>query len=90
MPTYEYVCEKCDNRFEVQQKITEKPLARCPKKGCKGRISRVIGGGGGFILKGSGFYATDYKKTGQPKSETKSVEKSVSSAAKADKGKKAE
>jgi putative FmdB family regulatory protein len=60
MPTYEYECIKCKYTFESFQKISDKPLEKCPK--CKSRIKRLISAGSGFILKGSGFYATDYKK----------------------------
>lgn len=59
MPTYEYECRKCAQKFEVFQQITEKPLKICPK--CHGPIQRLIGAGAGFIFKGSGFYATDYR-----------------------------
>ncbi|MDD5347234.1 MAG: zinc ribbon domain-containing protein [Candidatus Omnitrophica bacterium] len=62
MPTYEYECKKCSHRFEVFQKMTDKPLVECPK--CEGRLKRLIGSGSGIIFKGSGFYATDYKKQG--------------------------
>jgi putative FmdB family regulatory protein len=60
MPTYEYECEKCGNRFEAFQRMTDPPLKSCPK--CKGKVERLIGTGSGIIFKGSGFYATDYKK----------------------------
>lgn len=59
MPTYEYECEKCKEKFEAFQSMTEKPLEECPK--CKGPVKRLIGRGAGIIFKGSGFYATDYK-----------------------------
>ncbi len=59
MPTYEYECEKCGNKFEVFQNIKEDPIKKCPK--CKGRVQRLIGAGAGIIFKGSGFYATDYR-----------------------------
>lgn len=65
MPTYEYECANCNKTFDIFQKITDKPLDKCPK--CHKKISRLIGGGGGVIFKGSGFYATDY-----PKSKSKS------------------
>lgn len=60
MPTYEYECDKCGNRFERFQSITADPLKRCPK--CRSKIRRVFGGGAGIIFKGSGFYTTDYRK----------------------------
>lgn len=59
MPTYEYQCETCAYKFEAFQQITEKPLEDCPK--CRGALKRLIGAGGGFIFKGNGFYATDYR-----------------------------
>ncbi len=60
MPTYEYVCSKCAHRFEVLQKITDKPLRRCPE--CRGKLERVIHGGAALVFKGSGFYSTDRRK----------------------------
>ncbi|MGQ9663145.1 MAG: FmdB family zinc ribbon protein [Kiritimatiellia bacterium] len=59
MPTYEYECTKCGDRFERFQTITEEPLRHCPT--CRGRVRRLIGTGAGIIFKGSGFYATDYR-----------------------------
>lgn len=73
MPTYEYECEKCGHKFEAFQNMTAEPLKKCPK--CKGKIRRLIGAGAGLIFKGSGFYATDYKKKGKEekqKSDSKS------------------
>jgi len=58
MPTYEYRCRKCGHEFEQFQKITDPPLSECPV--CSGSVERLITTGGGFILKGRGFYATDY------------------------------
>ena len=66
MPTYEYECQKCKNRFEVFQSMTAPLLEICPK--CKGQVKRLIGSGSGVIFKGSGFYATDYKKGKKPES----------------------
>lgn len=59
MPTYEYQCEECKHRFEEFQPITASPLTKCPK--CEGKVIRLIGRGGAFIFKGSGFYQTDYR-----------------------------
>jgi len=68
MPTYEYECLECHERFEVFQNITEEPIKRCIN--CSGKIKRIISGGSGLIFKGSGFYITDYKKSKElPKSE---------------------
>ena len=60
MPTYEYECEKCGQRFERFQNMSDSPVQRCPE--CRGKVRRLIGGGGAIIFKGSGFYETDYKK----------------------------
>lgn len=40
--------------------MTDAPITECPR--CGGKLKRLITGGGGFILKGSGFYQNDYKK----------------------------
>lgn len=64
MPTYEYECTECKHIFEEFQKITDKPLKKCPK--CGGKLRRLITGGVGLIFKGSGFYVTDYKKSDSP------------------------
>ena len=59
VPTYEYECSQCGHTFEIEQRITDDPLESCPE--CEGKVKRVISGGGGVILKGTGFYATDYR-----------------------------
>lgn len=66
MPTYEYECTKCEHRFELEQRISDPPRKRCPK--CRGKVMRLISGGGGIILKGSGFYSTDYRSAEYKKS----------------------
>ena len=71
MPTYEYECPHCGHNFEVFQKITDKPIEDCPK--CNKKVKRLIGSGSGIIFKGSGFYATDYRK--RPKDKPSSEEK---------------
>jgi len=63
MPTYDYECTKCKHTFEILQKMSDKPLEKCPK--CGAIVKRLIGKGSGIIFKGTGFYETDYKrKTG--------------------------
>jgi putative FmdB family regulatory protein len=64
MPTYEYQCAKCKKKFEISQSIKDKPFTACPNKKCNGKVKRLIGLGGGFIFKGSGFYATDNRSAG--------------------------
>ncbi len=65
MPTYEYKCNKCEEVFEVFQKITDEPLKECPV--CGGEVKRLVSGGAGIIFKGSGFYTTDYKGSNSTK-----------------------
>ena len=61
MPLYEYDCPKC-GRFEVLQKMSDKPLSR---HDCGTRVQKVMSASA-FSFKGSGFYVTDYKKSGNP------------------------
>ena len=63
MPTYDYKCPKCGTEFKEFQKITAKAGARCPK--CGAKAERQISGGAGLVFKGSGFYLTDYGRSGQ-------------------------
>jgi putative FmdB family regulatory protein len=66
MPTYAYACDACGHRLEEFQSITAPPLKKCPA--CrKAKLQRLIGAGAGVIFKGSGFYQTDYKKSGGDK-----------------------
>ena len=69
MPTYEYKCTKCGHVFEAFQKMSDPPVEKCPK--CDGPVERLISGGTGLIFKGSGFYITDYKKSGDKKDSEK-------------------
>lgn len=78
MPIYEYNCAKC-GVFEVTQRITESPLRKCPT--CKGKVERIVSRTS-FILKGSGWYATDYAKSGAgPKHDSSTSSEASSSAA---------
>ena len=61
MPTYQYECSACGHQMEALQSMTDKRLNKCPACGKK-TLDRLIGGGTGFIFKGTGFYETDYKK----------------------------
>jgi putative FmdB family regulatory protein len=81
MPIYEYRCEQC-GEFEVMQKITGRPLAKCPT--CRSKVTKLISNTS-FQLKGTGWYATDYAHKGnggetatQSKSETKTESKASS------------
>ena len=64
MPIYEYRCGACGHELEVLQKFSEPPLSDCPQ--ChKPSLSKLISPVG-FQLKGSGWYATDFKSSGKP------------------------
>lgn len=60
MPTYDYKCSGCGEEFEYFHSISDNPIKKCPVCG-KNKVVRLISGGSGFILKGSGFYKNDYK-----------------------------
>jgi putative FmdB family regulatory protein len=66
MPTYEYVCSKCDQHLEVYQSFSEEPLKR--HSGCGGKLTKVLGSVG-IVLKGSGFYRTDNASSSRRKAE---------------------
>ena len=93
MPVYEYQCIKCGDKFEAFQKMSDAPIKKCKK--CKGKVEKLISSSG-FVLKGSGWYVTDYpsesmkkgiaaeKKTSEPKeaAKTKPSESKASSETK--------
>ena len=67
MPLYEYRCAKCGNVFEVIQKFSDTPLT--VHEACGGTVERLISRSG-FALKGSGWYATDYPRSGSTPKES--------------------
>ena len=71
MPTYEYECSKCRRVFEVRQRISEPALTT--HEGCGGEVHRLISPAP-FILKGEGWYVTDYPSEARKKA--KEAEKS--------------
>jgi putative FmdB family regulatory protein len=62
MPIYEYRCAACGHKLEALQKFTEAPLSDCPVCG-ESSLSKLVSVAG-FQLKGSGWYATDFKHSG--------------------------
>jgi len=62
MPIYEYNCQKCGHHLEIMQKMSDKPLTRCPE--CKGRLEKIFSQTS-FQLKGSGWYVSDYTSRGK-------------------------
>ncbi len=64
MPIYEYRCSACGNEHEVLQKISEPLLTTCPT--CRKDTLTKLVSAAGFQLKGSGWYATDFKNGSKP------------------------
>lgn len=61
MPTYDYVCDACGNRFDMWQMFSADPITTCPR--CQGHVRRIIHPVG-LVFKGSGFYITDTRGKG--------------------------
>src|SRR2546423_14635784 len=68
MPIYEYRCSSCGNEHEVLQKISEPLLTTCPT--CRKDTLTKLVSAAGFQLKGSGWYATDFKNSTKPAAKT--------------------
>ena len=64
MPIYEYRCADCGFQDEYLQKVSEPPLTVCPSCG-KPSFQKLLSAAG-FQLKGSGWYATDFRGGGKP------------------------
>ncbi len=62
MPIYEYRCKACGYEKEYLQRMSDAPLTDCPK--CGKRTFDKLMSAAGFQLKGSGWYATDFKNSG--------------------------
>jgi putative FmdB family regulatory protein len=80
MPTYEYKCPKGHLFEKTFPRITSQRHAKCPV--CGKRAERLISGGAGVHFKGSGFYATDYKR---PAGTTEKADNKAEKAEKAEK-----
>jgi putative FmdB family regulatory protein len=61
LPTYQYKCSSCQEELEVFQKITDEKLTTCPA--CNNETLDRVVAGGGFILKGGGWYKDGYSDT---------------------------
>jgi putative FmdB family regulatory protein len=64
MPIYEYRCEACGHQEEFLQKVSEPPLTECPV--CRKPTFNKLLSAAGFQLKGSGWYATDFRNKSKP------------------------
>jgi putative FmdB family regulatory protein len=59
MPIYAYKCDSCGHAKDVLQKMSDDPLTKCPSCGAPTFNKQLTAAG--FQLKGSGWYATDFK-----------------------------
>lgn len=78
MPTYEYQCSACGHLFEVFQKISDLPIETCPD--CQGNTVKKLLSPSGFQLKGTGWYATDFRtkkpvESEKPATDASTIEK---------------
>jgi putative FmdB family regulatory protein len=64
MPVYEYQCTECNKEFEIMQKMTDEPLSECSE--CGGKLKKLITHTS-FVLKGTGWYVTDYPSSDRKK-----------------------
>jgi putative FmdB family regulatory protein len=90
MPTYEYLCEKCEHEFEREQRISDPPIKTCPK--CRSRRVKKLISRTSFVLKGGGWYSDlyasskgDSKKEGDSESSSSSSDSSSSGTTESDK-----
>ncbi|WP_084342932.1 FmdB family zinc ribbon protein [Janibacter corallicola] len=77
MPTYAYVCADCGHAFDAAQSFTDDSLTVCPE--CSGRLRKQFGAVG-VVFKGSGFYKTDSRTTGEKGSSSSSNNSSGTSS----------
>lgn len=75
MPTYQYRCTECATELEVVQRFSDEPLSECPECGAS---LRKVYSAVGVVFKGSGFYATDSRKTSKATSPAKPAESAKS------------
>jgi putative FmdB family regulatory protein len=93
MPLYEYQCDVCGHRFEKIQKFSDPPIDACPS--CGGAVKKLVSSPA-FQFKGSGWYVTDYARSGSGSSgggestgEAGKTEAATEGAGKSDKAEKA-
>jgi putative FmdB family regulatory protein len=69
MPIYAYKCSECGHEVELLQKLSDPPPTECPHCHRAALVKQVTAAG--FQLKGSGWYATDFRNSGAPKKDAK-------------------
>lgn len=78
MPIYEYECTACHHRLESFQKMSDAPLKECPE--CNRPALQKLISAAGFQLKGTGWYATDFRNKGKPTQDPNKETKSADNA----------
>ena len=86
MPTYEYLCEKCEHEFEREQRITEPPVKSCPV--CRSRKVKKLISQTSFVLKGGGWYADLYSSARAGNNDSSSEARSESESSSSPESKK--
>jgi putative FmdB family regulatory protein len=79
MPIYAYRCADCGHTKDVLQKLADAPLSVCPACGAASFAKQITAAG--FQLKGSGWYATDFKNNGGAKPAAKPADGAAPAAA---------
>jgi putative FmdB family regulatory protein len=69
MPIYEYACQSCGHALESIQKMSDPLLTDCPACG-KPALKKMVSAAG-FVLKGGGWYVTDFRDKGKKKDDAK-------------------
>jgi putative FmdB family regulatory protein len=87
MPIYEYKCADCGHHLETIQKFSDDPLTDCPD--CKRPSLKRLISAAGFQLKGTGWYATDFKSNGKKEQKKDAPKETTSDSASAAPEKKA-
>ena len=79
MPIYEYRCNSCGHQQEFLQRMSDAPLKKCPE--CGKRTFNKLLNAAGFQLKGTGWYATDFKNNNtKPAAKTGKADKPAEGA----------
>lgn len=81
MPTYEYRCQN-GHEFEEFQRMSDEPVAECPR--CGAEAERLLSSGAGLLFKGSGFYITDYRSDDYKKKQSGESSSGKTDSTKAD------
>lgn len=84
MPIYEYECLQCGKNHELMQKFSDAPLTACPE--CGGELKKLISNTS-FVLKGSGWYITDYARKSDSSAKESSNKKDTAKPAAASESK---